>query len=501
MTTRLSRRSILRGMGVAAVAAGGTGYGVGAAAAPRDDVTNVLDHGAKGDGTTDDTAAFQSAIDAIAEQGGGELLVPARTYVLTSAAADACIVLRADNMTVRAHDATFLRPDKYDNAVFVANTRSDEPLGHGAGVRKLQWLGGRFLGDLAESNFMCPFSLHHAQDCIFRGITFENHIGRGSHVFDLVGADSVTIEECSFLGQQTHPDDTENVGEAIQIGASYKGGLTGGTGNYGFSGVMCRDITVRNCTFRPHEGQAGPTPFGFHGGVEGKHHEGLRFEDNEVVDPRTSLVPEDKPRDTVNRGVLHLSDAHDVMITGNRFVQTTGRINRAVTIMGFDFGVLAGADPDEPTRGDFAAPQGPADIRIADNTFDGFPAKDGYDIVTVCGLDDAAVPGVVISNNTINDGYDSSASEHSAALRLGNLDSPQITDNTITNHHLGVDLTAGPIDDAEVTRTEITYSSDDPAPAAILINLDVTNSTISETTASGYEETVAGEPGPGTVIE
>lgn len=42
---------------------------------------NVRDHGAKGDGTTDDGAAFQAAIDAAAAVGGGIVLVPAGRYL------------------------------------------------------------------------------------------------------------------------------------------------------------------------------------------------------------------------------------------------------------------------------------------------------------------------------------------------------------------------------------------------------------------------------------
>lgn len=46
-------------------------------------ISNVFDFGAVGDGTTDDTAAIQSAIDHVISLGGGTLRIPAGTYSIT----------------------------------------------------------------------------------------------------------------------------------------------------------------------------------------------------------------------------------------------------------------------------------------------------------------------------------------------------------------------------------------------------------------------------------
>jgi pectate lyase-like protein len=49
-------------------------------AAPSPDIHSVLDFGAKGDGKTDDTAAFQKALDTAAQAGGGVVYAPRGDY-------------------------------------------------------------------------------------------------------------------------------------------------------------------------------------------------------------------------------------------------------------------------------------------------------------------------------------------------------------------------------------------------------------------------------------
>jgi polygalacturonase len=73
---------------------------------------NVRDFGAKGDGTTKDTAAIQQAIDRCSVLGGGEVLVPAGGY-LTGA-----LALRTDTLLRLEKDAAILgSPDLADYPV------------------------------------------------------------------------------------------------------------------------------------------------------------------------------------------------------------------------------------------------------------------------------------------------------------------------------------------------------------------------------------------------
>ncbi|MGB6744179.1 MAG: glycosyl hydrolase family 28-related protein [Terracidiphilus sp.] len=82
-----SRRQLLSG-GVAASAAAGVAAVAGApwmaASAPDHPISaaqNVRESGAAGDATTDDTAAFQRALDAVAHAGGGTVYAPPGKYL------------------------------------------------------------------------------------------------------------------------------------------------------------------------------------------------------------------------------------------------------------------------------------------------------------------------------------------------------------------------------------------------------------------------------------
>jgi len=61
---------------------------------------NVRSFGAKGDGATKDTGAFQKALDTYAVSGGGEVLVPAGKYLIGSIQIGNRTILRLEKDSV-----------------------------------------------------------------------------------------------------------------------------------------------------------------------------------------------------------------------------------------------------------------------------------------------------------------------------------------------------------------------------------------------------------------
>ena len=87
-------------------------------------VFNVLDYGATGDGSTNDQAACQAAIDAAVAAGGGVVYFPAGTYSLTSVASSDTTpngLLIPHTSTWDANTAVTLQGDGVDSVLLAGN--------------------------------------------------------------------------------------------------------------------------------------------------------------------------------------------------------------------------------------------------------------------------------------------------------------------------------------------------------------------------------------------
>jgi len=159
----------------------------------------VEDFGAIGDGVTDDTEAIQNAVNAVYDAGGGLILFPAGTYIVTS------VDIR-ENITYEGYEATIKRP-------------SLQP----AGTRTFTTQNFPYQG---ETN---------SDSLVIRGLTFDgNSSEQGAYQNnELINSDLIFLTGNSgFPGRL----------QVLIEDCTFKNGVSGGISIY-----VNTDVTVKNC--------------------------------------------------------------------------------------------------------------------------------------------------------------------------------------------------------------------------------------------------------------
>jgi len=230
---------------------------------------NVRDFGAKGDGTTKDTAAIQQAIDRCSVLGGGEVLIPAGNY-LTGA-----IQLRTRTLLRLAQDATLTGSADFDDypitqvrwegkwieghtALIYANgvrdigivgagkiignpalggrPRPTSPLRHPALIEPINCSNIR-LEDFSTS-YHLMWSIHPTlcQNIVIRNLTIRSTGGNGDGI-DIDSSQHVLIDRCDISTGDDCISLKSGRGEeaASQIGVN--------------PAITTEDVTITNCTF------------------------------------------------------------------------------------------------------------------------------------------------------------------------------------------------------------------------------------------------------------
>ena len=232
-------------------------------------VCNVRDYGARGDGTTKDTAAIQKAIDTCEQKGGGTVVLPAGTYL------SAPIVLKSNITFHLDKDATLLgSPDHADypaitefrapglQALVSATNASNVTIdgegtidGNGKSWWEMAWKirGSGILGSPHPRPRLVVFD--HCNRVLIEGVTIEN-----SPMWQVVPyySNNVIIRNVRILATIPSPNTDaidpfsstnvliENVYSDVgDDNVAIKSGMINSPGPDSPS----RNITVRNCIF------------------------------------------------------------------------------------------------------------------------------------------------------------------------------------------------------------------------------------------------------------
>lgn len=173
-------------------------------------IFNVQNFGAKGDGITDDTAAIQSAIDAAAAAGGGQVYMPTGTYIVSGGEepSDGCLMLKSN---------VYLYGDGMGATTVKVADGSDTKI---TGVIRSAY--GEETHDFGVSNLTIDGNRDHTTGKIDGW--FNGYIPGEAGYDSNVTLDSVEIKDCSGYGFDPHE---QTVNMVIKNSVSHGNGLDG----------------------------------------------------------------------------------------------------------------------------------------------------------------------------------------------------------------------------------------------------------------------------------
>lgn len=325
ITRRDSLSALAASLGVFALG-GRCAAAATAPAANRDDgarIYNVREYGAKGDGTTLDTAAVQSAINACNADGGGTVLVPAGTFLVGTlelksnvtlhVAAASKLLGSGKGADYHAVDAIPLSGDStLDDGnwalIFAVNAKNVAIEGPGTidgqgaqfhpavrGATPPSGLGGRKrpyhllfyrCQNLTVSNLDLIDSAYHSVRVIschrvqMRGIYIHNRVNGNNDGFHFISSEYVTVSDCTILSL----DDA-----CALFGSCRNVTVTNSTFStrwsvFRFGGGVAENIAVSNCVLHQVYG----CPIKFHE-TPGSRFENMSFS-NLVLDDVTGPI-------------------------------------------------------------------------------------------------------------------------------------------------------------------------------------------------------------------
>ena len=234
---------------------------------------NVLDFGAVGDDSTDNYDAFQDALNAARDNGGGIIRIPKGDY-------------RFETTPFKIYEGTHIiaHPQAHIKnyagtaaSMFWNGTGGDAPTGY-AGNGNITIEGGIWDQRGSEVGGAACFSFAHGKNLTWRDVTIRDV--RGTHAIEVNGCQTVRIVNCTFEGFYD-PDGTREYSEAVQLDLMKSSSVYGAFGAYDHT--TCDDVLVDGCTFTTSESASAHEwgrGVGSHNGTIGKWHTNIRVTNN-----------------------------------------------------------------------------------------------------------------------------------------------------------------------------------------------------------------------------
>lgn len=215
---------------------------------------NVKDYGAVGDGTANDTANIQSALDAANTAGGGVVVIPRGTYKLTN-----FLIVHGDT-TIWAYGAKLLATG---NTGILRNFLATDVFTVYTGNSRIRVMGGIWDGNAgggaggtttAETDVI---NFVHCQDILVRDVTVRNV--SSAHGVELNSTQFGRVINCRFEGYVDNSGTAaRQFSEAIQIDIAHSGSSSIGS----FDDTPSKNILVQGCYAGPAVDGSGHGSFG-----------------------------------------------------------------------------------------------------------------------------------------------------------------------------------------------------------------------------------------------
>lgn len=194
---------------------------------------NVVDYGAKGDGTTNDAGAIQNAIDALSTS-GGIIFFPTGTYNLGSS------VHFYSNQTLWFEDKAVVKATS-SSVTNLFRSYCDGTITEYGGVHDCLIFGGTFDGSGHSLNNTL-FGTVHAKNIRIVNCNFLN-ARVGYHNLEINSSYNVRITNCRF----TRAENGSSNGEMIQLDNATTAGWP--WDNINGDSTNCKYVSIDNCLF------------------------------------------------------------------------------------------------------------------------------------------------------------------------------------------------------------------------------------------------------------